>query len=115
MKTLKYISIILIIGLGFSIHAQAEKSQNQTYISSKKPVLVTDTFSVSNMSCHKDANLVERSLYRLRGVKKVSISGGNVVVKYDKTKLTAKQIVAAIEGTGSCESPDEKLHKAKKK
>ena len=42
------------------------------------------------MSCHKDANLVSRSLYRLKGVKKVQIIGDKVVVKYDRTKQTEK-------------------------
>jgi len=113
MNTIKKLSIILIIGLGFSIPAQAEKShinQSQT-----DPIVVTDTFSVSNMSCHKDANLVSRSLYRLKGVKKVQIIGDKVVVKYDRTKQTSKQIIAAIEGTGTCENPNDKRKKAKKK
>lgn len=113
MKSIIKISIILIIGLGFSIQAKAEKSHiNQTQ---KDPIVVTDTFSVSNMSCHKDANLVSRSLYRLKGVKKVQIIGDKVVVKYDQTKQTSKQIIAAIEATGTCEDPNDKQHKAKKK
>lgn len=113
MNTIKKISIIILIGFGFSIQAKAEK--NHINQSQADPVVVIDTFSVSNMSCHKDANLVARSLYRLKGVKKVQIIGDKVVVKYDQTKQSSKQIIAAIEGTGTCEDPNDKRHKAKKK
>jgi len=75
---------------------------------------ITDTFSVSNMGCHNDQNLIERALYRLSGVKKVTMLEGKIAVKYDTGKLTEKQIIAAIEGTGTCESPDDRVYKAKK-
>jgi len=75
---------------------------------------ITDTFSVTNMGCHNDQNLIERSLYRLSGVKKVTMLDGKVVVKYDNQKLTEKQIIAAIEATGTCENPNDRIYKAKK-
>lgn len=110
MKSIIKIIILSIIGFGFFTAASAEKSQ--TSITNG---LVTDTFSVTNMNCHKDANLVERSLYRLKGVKKVQVNGETIIVKYDNTKTTAKQITTAIEGTGTCEDANDKTHKAKKK
>ena len=111
MKILIKIAIITIIGFGFSHQAQAKRSTINTI----QTGIISDTFKVSNMSCHKDANLVTRSLYRLSGVRKVEVKGETVIVKYDSAKVTSATLKKAIEGTGTCEDPANKVHKAKKK
>ena len=80
-----------------------------------KPKVVVDTFEVSNMTCSKDAKIVERNLYRVSGVKKVRITNDIVVVSYKTERTSSRAIKEAIENSGTCSDPNDKQHKAKKK
>jgi copper chaperone CopZ len=51
-------------------------------------------------------------LYRQKGVKKVTIDADTIVVVFNPSKNNAEQLKSVIENTGSCENPDDKIHKA---
>jgi copper chaperone CopZ len=111
MKTIK---ILIISIVGFFVVPTHTITAN-SHFSQKEPTTLTDSFEVTNMDCHNDANIVERRLYRLKGVKKVKIEGDIVIVTYSSKKTNAKAIKETIEDSGTCTDPNDKTHKATKK
>ncbi len=65
-----------------------------------------------------DLKMISANVEKLEGVSTCeSIKKGPTTtfeVKYNPTLVTDKAIYAAIEGTGSCEDPDERPYKVKK-
>lgn len=112
MKTIVKIILVNLAFMAFQVQAN---NTNYQVANDKEPKMVTDTFEVTNMNCHDDANIVERRLYRLKGVKKVRIVDGTVIVTYNNTKTNSKNIIATIEDSGTCTDPNDKTHKATKK
>lgn len=97
--------LMLCLFLGLSNSAQAQSKDNKNKID-------TVTFTATSMDCVLDCKLVETALYRQKGVKKVKIDADTIVVVFNPSKNNAEQLKTVIENTGSCENPDDKIHKA---
>ncbi len=61
-----------------------------------------EKFSVTGMSCAACSAGIERTIHRLDGVKKaeVSLMGESMLVEYDETILSSKEIIQAVIGLG---------------
>ncbi len=101
----KIIFLLLLAAINQNIFAQKEKKS--------KTKDSTISFTVTEMGCKTDSKMVETSLYRLKGVKKVKINGEEVTVTFNPKKINSRAIIQAIENTGSCEKPEEKIHQVK--
>jgi copper chaperone CopZ len=73
----------------------------------------TVLFTVTEMGCSNDQKILETALYRKKGVKKVKIEGEAVTITYNPSKITVEALKLAIENTGTCEDPNDKIHKVK--
>jgi copper chaperone CopZ len=73
----------------------------------------TVQFTVTQMGCSNDQKILETALYRKKGVKKVTIEGESVTVTYNPSKITVDALKSVIENTGTCEDPNDKIHKVK--
>lgn len=98
------IALLLLVSIHGHIYAQKQNSNN-------KPHPVTDRFDVTAMECSTDSKMVEKALYRQKGVKEVKIEGSVVTVTYQPGKITREKIVTVIEQTGTCEDPKARVHK----
>jgi copper chaperone CopZ len=95
--------LCLFVGLSNDSQAQSKDHKNNTD---------TVSFTATSMDCPLDSKLVETALYRQKGVKKVKIDADTIVVVFNSNKNTADQLKTVIESTGSCEDPNDKIHKA---
>lgn len=88
------------------------KTYNQT-IDSLKTTIV----KVKGITCSMDLKMISVNVDKVKGVSscKVRKQGTTTTfeVKYNSALVTEKEIFAAIENTGSCENPDERLYKIK--
>ena len=100
----KTLAILLFVLIAKTINAQ-----NQNVNS--KIILDTTTFTVSAMECSTDSKMVEKALYRKKGVKKVTIKDDIITIIYNSTKVTQTELIQVIENTGTCEDPNAKVHK----
>ena len=77
----------------------------------------TITIKVKGITCVTDLKMIEASVEKLDGVSKCKAGKQGTTtsfdVQYDPQLVTKKKIFTAIEGTGSCENPDERLYKVK--
>lgn len=71
----------------------------------------TVVFSATEMSCATDSKMVEKALYRKKGVKKVIIKDDIITVYFNPSKVKISDLQSAIENTGTCEDPNAKVHK----
>lgn len=79
--------------------------------------LKTATIKVKGITCSMDLKMVSANIEKVKGVSscKAGKQGTTTAfeVKYNPALVTEKQIYAAIEGTGSCENPNERPYKIK--
>ena len=79
--------------------------------------LKTATIKVKGITCSMDLKMVSANIESVKGVSssKLGKQGTTTTfeVKYNPALVTEKEIYAAIEGTGSCENPDERPYKIK--
>ncbi len=108
---LSIFSAIMLLSLSISLTANT----HYTHTISKKDTFVTDTFEVKNLDCNIDKSIVQKSLYRQRGIKKVSPQINGFVITYKSNKINADTIIKIIESCGTCENPNDKRYKANKK
>lgn len=73
----------------------------------------TITFTVTEMGCNNDQKILETVLYRKKGIKKVAIQDEKVTVTFNPQKISSDEIIKVIENTGTCEDPNDKIHKVK--
>jgi copper chaperone CopZ len=73
----------------------------------------TVTYTVTEMGCNTDQKILETALYRTKGVKKVTIQDEKVIVTFNPQKVSSDEIIKVIENTGTCEDPNDKIHKVK--
>lgn len=89
--------------------------QNQNILAQTdvKKTTKTDTLqvTVSEMGCHLDQGILESALYRSKGVKRVFIKDKDIVVIFNPKKTNTEAIISTIENTGTCEDPNDKIHK----
>lgn len=76
------------------------------------------TFKVKGITCSMDLKMVSANVEKIKGVSscKAGKQGKTTTtfeVKYNPALVAEKEIFAAIENTGSCETPDERPYKVK--
>jgi copper chaperone CopZ len=72
---------------------------------------------VKGITCAMDLKMISANVEKLQGVDKCETAKQGPTttfeVKYNPVLVSEKEIYAAIEGTGSCENPDERPYKVK--
>jgi copper chaperone CopZ len=106
----KFIMAVICTAL-YIVNPSAALASNK-FNSPKDSTISSDTivFSATNMSCATDSKMVEKALYRKKGVKKVFINQDQITVYFNPSKVKAIELQNAIENTGSCEDPTAKIH-----
>jgi copper chaperone CopZ len=80
----------------------------------QKPVKSqTVTYTVTDMGCSTDQKILETALYRKKGIKKVAIQANKITITFNPQKISSDEIIKVIENTGTCEDPNDKIHKVK--
>ncbi|MDP2175259.1 MAG: heavy metal-associated domain-containing protein [Bacteroidota bacterium] len=93
-----------------SIFANTSPLLSQT----QKPVKSqTVTYTVTDMGCSTDQKILETALYRKKGIKKVAIQADKITITFNPQKISNEEIIKVIENTGTCEDPNDKIHKVK--
>ena len=117
----KYFSVMaLLFAMSFTIAqvscAQTPKPQSKTL----NPNDTTVTVKVSGITCSGDLTMIAAGVEKMNGVStckqvgKMSTST-SFEVKYDPSKISYAEVVKAIEGTASCDHPDQRPYKVKTK
>ena len=77
----------------------------------------TSTIAVKGITCSKDLTMISDNVEKLKGVNSCEVAKKGATskfkVKFNPALVTEKEIHAAIEGTGSCENPNERPYKVK--
>src|SRR3972149_1997497 len=90
-----------------SIAFSQSTNTNQQTVSVK-----TATVKVKGITCSMDLKMISANVEKLKGVSscKAGKQGTTTTfeVRYNPALVSEKEIFAAIEGTGSCENPEER-------
>lgn len=74
---------------------------------------------VKGITCATDYKMIQTNIEKLSGIQNFEVgkqgATSTFVVIFDPELVSQKKICAAIEGTGSCENPDERPYKVKQK
>lgn len=92
-------------------YANNQKSNSKIQLQDTTSSQKTVVFSATEMSCKTDSKMVEKALFRTKGVKKVSIQDSNITVTFNPQKVNTETLKSVIENTGTCEDPNAKVHK----
>ncbi|MFZ5977686.1 MULTISPECIES: heavy-metal-associated domain-containing protein [Hydrotalea] len=117
----KYFSVMaLLFAMSFTI-AQVSCAQTPNPQSkASNPNDTTVTVKVSGITCSGDLKMIADNVEKMNGVSsckqvgKMSTST-SFEVKFDGTKISYSELVKAIEGTASCDHPDQRPYKVKAK
>lgn len=117
----KYFSVsVLLLAISFTV-AQVSCAQTPNPQSkNSNPNDTTVTVKVSGITCAGDLKMIASNVEKMNGVSsckqlgKMSTST-SFEVKYDTAKLSYAEVVKAIEGTASCDHPDQRPYKVKTK
>lgn len=100
--------LIMTSNIAFSQSSETAQ-QHDTFI--------TSTIAVKGITCSKDLGMISDNVKKLPGVSSCEVAKKGATskfeVKFDPALVTEKEIYAAIEGTGSCENPNERPYKVK--
>ena len=109
----KTILSIVVMLMAYYNHTYAETTitYTATQFQDTTSTQSTAVFSATEMSCKTDSKLVEKALFRTKGVKKVLISGESITVTFNPQKVSTATLKSVIENTGTCEDPNAKVHK----
>ena len=107
-KTVKKASLVFLISLGmllfnFDVNAQSENNQNTLKMETNKENIETLQLKVKGMSCQAGcANGLDSMLGQKEGVveSKTTFASSSSEIKYDKSKISEKEIIALIEERG---------------
>ena len=113
---MKFIKSFVLAFIVLTATANIAFSQS-TNTNQQTDSLKTATIKVKGITCSMDLKMVSANVEALKGVSscKSGKQGTTTTfdVKYNPALVTEKEIFAAIEGTGSCENPDERPYKIK--
>ena len=77
------------------------------------------TVKVKGVTCSTDLKMIQANVEKLEGVTECSVGKRGTTTSFEITfnakTLTEEDLYATIEGTGSCEDPDERPYKVKRK
>lgn len=120
MKSKYFTVMALLFAMTFAIAqvscAQTPNSQSKTSNPNDTTVIV----KVSGITCSGDLKMITDNVAKTNGVSSCNKVGKMATstsfeVKYDTTKITYAEVVKAIEGTASCDHPDQRPYKVKTK
>ena len=113
MKLIQYIILVLIVMTATTNLAFSQSSDTVQLTDSAKVVSI----KVKGITCGMDLKMISANVEKLEGVSTCqTVKQGTTTtfeVKYIPTLVAKKEIYATIEGTGSCENPDERPYKVK--
>lgn len=113
---MKFIQSFLLAFALLTISVNLAFSQSST--STQQDVtIITSSVTVKGITCSKDLSMISDNVKKLKGVNSCEVlkkgATSKFSVKFDPSLVTEKEIHAAIEGTGSCENPNERPYKVK--
>lgn len=110
MKSFLLVFILMSAATNIAFSQSANTPQQEA------PIKVS-TIKVKGITCSNDLAMITNNVEKLEGVNSCKIKKKGVTSKFKVTfnpeLVTEKAIHAAIEGTGSCENPDERPYKVK--
>jgi copper chaperone CopZ len=113
MKPIIRIVGVIIMLTTLTAHASAQINNTLNQADS----LVSITLKVKGITCSMDLNMISANVEKLTGVQacKPSKQGTTTsfIISYRPSAVSDKEIIKVIEGTGSCENPDERPYKVK--
>lgn len=113
---MKFLQSILLAFAIMAVSANIVSAQS-TNATQQNVTIKTSTIKVKGITCSKDLSMISGNVEKLKGVSSCEVLKKGVTskfkVKFDPTLVTEKEIHAAIEGTGSCENPNERPYKVK--
>ena len=107
MNFIKTLTLACTLLLGAASHSYSQTDES-----------TTATIKVKGITCSTDLKMIKASVEKVNGVatceagKKGTTT--SFIVEYDAKLIDEQAIHAAIEGTGSCEDPNERPYKVKK-
>ncbi len=105
----------LLLAVAFSATVKA-----QTVDSTAADTVKTVTFNVKGITCGNDLPIINKNVKDLKGVascQAVGKAGPTTAFKiaYNPLLISEKDIIKAVEGSPSCDFPDQKPYKVKGK
>lgn len=102
----------------FILTATANSTYSQTTTTTQPADTVkTAQLKVKGITCSMDLKMIAANVEKLKGVSscKPGKQGTTTTfeVRYNPSAVTEKEVITAIESTGSCENPDERPYKVK--
>ena len=115
---MRFIKLFVLAIIVLTATANSGFSQTTTTTTNQTAdSLKTATVKVKGITCSMDLKMISANVEKVKGVSscKAGKQGTTTTfeVKYNPALVTEKEIFAAIEGTGSCENPDERPYKIK--
>ena len=97
----------MALSIGFTTNSFAQEADE------------TMTIKVKGITCSTDYKMIQTNVEKLNGVSKFEVgkqgATSTFIINYDSEVVSKEKIYAAIEGTGSCENPNERPYKVKQK
>jgi copper chaperone CopZ len=111
---MKFIKLMMLTILYIMVTSQQNYAQNNSQISDS---IKTITVKVKGLTCAGDLKTIAANVEKLSGVNTCKTGKMGAIssfkVTYNTTKVSAKEINAAIENTSGCENPNDRPYKVK--
>lgn len=105
MKYILSIICSLALSIGFTANSFAQEADK------------TMTIKVKGITCSTDYKMIQTNVEKLNGVSNFEVgkqgATSTFIINYNPELVSEEKIYTAIEGTGSCENPDERPYKVK--
>jgi len=115
-EKMKFIKSFVLAFIVLTATANIAFSQT-TNTNQQADTIKTASIKVKGITCSMDLKMISANVEKLNGVSscKAGKQGTTTTfeVKFNPALVTEKEIYTAIEGTGSCENPDERPYKVK--
>lgn len=113
---MKYIKIFVVAIIVLTAKTKGSFSQTTTNNQSTDSLKIA-TIKVKGINCSMDLKMISANLQKVKSLSSCKAEKQGTTstfeVKYNPTRVSEKEIFAAIENTGSCENPDERPYKTK--
>lgn len=114
---MKYLNILMLTLTCSLLSTTISFAQSEATIAQVSDSTKTIKTKVKGITCSTDLKMISANVEKLEGVStcKAGKTGPTTTfeIVYDPTRVTEKEIHAAIKNTGSCENPDERPYKIK--
>lgn len=113
MKFFKIVVLAILVSLSSFSMASAQATKTAQTVETSKTIKT----KVKGVTCSNDLKTISDNVKKVKGVStcKASKAGPTTTfeIVYDPTKVTEKEIHAAIQGTGGCQNPNDRPYKVK--